>query len=303
MEINGNTLVFVIVILFLFFSTPGGDGVSSQYEFNQLQRLKQQFRTEHDAFLNMTYTDNFRNITGFKLSYQDMLNNPLQNATYPLPGKEYDRWSHNQNYMIIPNEIIDTINTQVWNTSNDDTSNLFPPNITSTLLGKISVVSNNKYEKLRMPIPRYYEPATDFSEDVPPEGETYWSEWPSYGELHNVSFQHGEIAIQISHMNNLQDSNNFFRRNFLNKRNDRWKLLNLQVDFQIRLKRRSIPFPPRRFMTYNAVEFSLFRKALKSILYLRFLITCLYRMTTMEGYSMTSKNSLTSIGISRIMRM
>lgn len=111
MEIDGNTLVFIIVILFLFFSTPGGDGVSSQYEFNQLQRFKQQFQTEHDVFLNMTHTDNFRNITGFKLSYQDMLNNPLQNATYPLPGKEYERWLPNQNYMVLPNEVIDTINS------------------------------------------------------------------------------------------------------------------------------------------------------------------------------------------------
>ncbi|CAI4613630.1 AEH_G0033340.mRNA.1.CDS.1 [Saccharomyces cerevisiae] len=231
MEIDGNTLVFIIVILFLFFSSPGGDGVSSQYEFNQLQRLKQQFRTEHNTFVNMTYTDSFRNITGLKLSYQDMLNNPLQNATYPLPGKDYDRWFPNQNYMVLPNEIIEAINTEVWNTSNDDASNLFPPNITSTLLGKIDLVSNNKYEKIRMPVPRFYEPATDFSEDIPPEGETYWSEWPSYGELHNVSFQHGEIAIQISHMSNLQDNNNYLRRNFINKKNDRWKLLNLQIDF------------------------------------------------------------------------
>lgn len=234
MEIDGNTVIFIIIIIFLFFSSPGGNGVSSQYEFNQLQLLTSQFQTEFDSFQNLSYDSNFRNISGLKLSYKDILDNPSLNATYPIDLKEYDSWSNSEKYMIMPNEIIDNIKNGVWNMSiqnNSHQRNIFPPNITSTLLGNIKLLSNRKYGKVRMPVSNFYEPAKDFSENMPASGETYIDEWSDYGETHNVTFPNGELKIQLTHIDRVYKNLISKKRYFYNSQDDAWKLLNVKVDF------------------------------------------------------------------------
>ncbi|CCF56445.1 hypothetical protein KAFR_0B01460 [Kazachstania africana CBS 2517] len=230
MEIDGNTLIFIIIILFLFFSSPGGDGVSSQYEYNQLQTLKSIYQNEFDTFKNLTSTTNFRNITGLKLSYEDVQGNPDLNATYPLKGKVYDHWFTNQTFQLLPDEVMNMINTDIWNLPYNS-KNLFPPNITSTVMGSIKLHSNNKYEKINMPVPRFYEPPKDFSDNTPPWGETYVTEWPSYGELHNVTFDSGELNIQISHIDKVTRQINSNKKYKFNKEDENWKLLSLKIDF------------------------------------------------------------------------
>lgn len=227
MEIDGNTLIFIIVLLFLFFSNPSGDGVTSQYEYNQLQTLKDQFRREHLQFHNMTSDLNFQNITGLKLSYHDIVENPELNATYPIEGKDYEHWAASDEYMILPSEIINEIKQNVWN----EEKNVFPPNITSTLHGQITLKSNDKFQKIPMPIPRFYEPPDDFSQNRPKSGETYPSEWPNYGELHNVTFDRGEIVVQISAASVASSSYDRKTERFFNTQSDKWRLLQLQIDF------------------------------------------------------------------------
>lgn len=232
MEIDGNTLIFIIIILFLFFSSPGGDGVSSQYEFNQLQDLKSQWTLEYDSFQNMTYTTNFQNITGFKLSFQDVLNDPEVNATFPIPTKNYLDWSQDQNYAILPDDVIANVKEEVWyKNENVNKPDIFPPNITSTLLGHIELVSNNNYTRIPMPVPRFYDPPTEFSDVTPPHGDSYLSDWPAYGELHNVTFNNGELSIQVSHLDKLSSRLNGNKNSYFNSQSDKWKFLNLKIDF------------------------------------------------------------------------
>ncbi|CCD27372.1 ubiquitin-protein ligase TUL1 NDAI_0K01810 [Naumovozyma dairenensis CBS 421] len=239
MEINGNTLVFLILILFLFFSSPGGDGVASQYEFTQLEKLRNQFTTEYESFQNMTYTDNFRNITGFKLSYQDIITNREINATYPIENKDYTHWANNQTYLLLPDRLIDTINTKVWSTPGGSPNNIFPPNITTSMTGHIELVANDEYTPIRMPVPNYFEPPTDFAENNPPGGEQYYDEWPNYGELHNVTFQNGELNIQVTHLDQVHtelNQNAKYKKRF-NSQDGRWKLLNLKIEFFDKLEK------------------------------------------------------------------
>lgn len=225
MEIDGNTLIFIIIVIFFIFSTPGGDGISSQYEFTQMEHFKGQYRYELEQFQNMTVDSNFRNITGFKLSYADAVQVPERNATYPIEGKVYDKWYENEKYMTLPDDIIQLIKNDIWNTTTKD--NNFPPNISSSLKGKINLVSNFHYSNIRMPIPNFYKPPSDLSDNTPPEGESYPTEWPTYGEVHNVTFDRGEINIQISQLENYQKS----RKHILEDHGDTWKLFNLQISF------------------------------------------------------------------------
>ncbi|QLQ80193.1 hypothetical protein HG537_0D01940 [Torulaspora globosa] len=232
MEIDGNTLIFIIIILFLFFSSPGGDGVSSQYEFNQLQRLRNQWSTEYNEFQEMNYDSNFKNITGLKLAFQDIVDDPGVNATYPLPSKDYSHWSQDQKYLLLPNDVISHVKDHVWGTRNRESVDIYPPNITSTLLGHLELVNNNKYPRLPMPVEKFYDPPTEFSDVVPPAGDRYLDDdKPSYGEIHNVTFEKGEISVQVTHLDKVYNRFGSGERTYFNSQTDKWKLLNLRLDF------------------------------------------------------------------------
>ncbi|EDO19362.1 hypothetical protein Kpol_1002p7 [Vanderwaltozyma polyspora DSM 70294] len=231
MEIDGNSLLFIIIILFLFFSSPGGDGVSSQYEFNQLQKLREQVSKEYKSFEEMTYNSNFKDITGLKLSYLDIKNSPEINATYPLPDKHYDSWEPTEKYMLLPDSLIKIIDEEVWYNSNANSNNIFPPNISSTVLGKVNLISNNEYLLNPMPIPRFYEPSTDFSNTVPPEGELYLRDFLPRNKDLNVTFTQGDLTIEISHLNKVASEINYSKKKEFNTQSDKWKLLNLRITF------------------------------------------------------------------------
>ncbi|QLG70881.1 hypothetical protein HG535_0A08270 [Zygotorulaspora mrakii] len=248
MEIDGNTLIFIVIILFLFLSSPGGDGVSSQYEFNQLRSLKSQWSFEYDSFQNMTFNSNFQNVTGFKLSYQDVLSDSNINATFPLPSKDYDHWEQNQNYAVLPDEIINKVKENIWTDSDRSSdTNVFPSNIPGTLLGEIDLVSNDKFEQIPMPISKFFEPPTEFSDTTPPSGDTYMHNWPLYGEFHNVTFEVGEISIQITHKDTVSDRLSQSNGKLFNSQADKWKVLSLRIDFSDKNENE------KHFMTTNAI--------------------------------------------------
>ena len=236
MEIEPNTLFFIIIIVFLFMSSSGGDGVSSQYEYNQLQKLKQQFITEYDSFKNMTHSTNFRNITGFKLSYSDVMNPPGINATYPIADKIYDSWTQNQDYMLLPDDVIELINSDIWIRSNADVSNIFPPNITSTLLSNITFNRDGTHGLISMPIPRFYEPAVEFSDILPPDGETYIHDNIFYHDSRNITFETGELSIEFTHLDTLHTVIGSSKRKSFNSQSDKWKMLNVKIIFNDKLE-------------------------------------------------------------------
>lgn len=232
MEIDGNTLIFIVIVLFLFFSSPGGDGVSSQYEFNQLQRLRGQWSSEYAAFQDLSYDSNFKNITGFKLAFQDVLDDPNVNATYPLPSKDYSHWSQDEKYLILPNEVVSQVKDHVWIKSDRNKPDVYPPNITSTLLGHIQLVSNDKYPRLPMPVEKFYDPPAEFSDVTPPEGDRYADdEKPLYGEIRNVTFDNGEVSVQLTHLDKVYDRFGDGHGKYFNSQTDKWKVLRLRLDF------------------------------------------------------------------------
>lgn len=236
MEFDSSRLLFLIIVLLFFLSTPSGDGVTSQYEFVQLQTLKSQIKYELERFQEQKYNTNFQNITGLKLSYGDSVANPEQNATFPLPAKNYDSWESTEEYMILPQELITDVESHIWQSS----PSIYPANITSNLHGKVKVLENQKYRKIRMPIPNFYEPPTSFQDELPPEGEHYlrvddFGNADNGGEIHNVTWENGRIDISIQNLDKMvnkveasqhsEDGNVMF-----NSQSDKWKMLHVSLD-------------------------------------------------------------------------
>lgn len=224
MEIDGNTILFIFVILYFLYSSPSGDGVTSQYEYNQLQTLRAQYNDEHSQFANMTLSENFRNITGLKLSYEDVLKSPGINATYPIAGKDYNHWSSNQGHMILPESVITEIREDVWSGK----EGVFPPNITSTLHGLIKLDSNKDYQKVPMPVPEYYEPPHDFSQNF---NDPYVDDGTLSNGQHNVTFNEGQVVIEIKAADTALAYSDARRPSFFNSQSDRWRMLHVNLHF------------------------------------------------------------------------
>ncbi|SCU89405.1 LANO_0D04786g1_1 [Lachancea nothofagi CBS 11611] len=225
MEIDGNTLVLVFVFLFILYSNPSGDGVTSQYEYNQLQTLKAQYQDEYSQFQNLTSDNNFRNITGLRLSYGDVLRNPDINATYPIEGKDYDHWYSDEKYTLLPEDVLHEVNNSVWQHG----KNVYPANLTSTLHGRV-VNSHGNYLKVPMPIPEYYEPAQDLSQNQPAFNEPYFTDPAGREAARNITFDEGEIVIEIS---SADTTSSFFEdeHHFHNSQSDKLRFLHMNLHF------------------------------------------------------------------------
>ncbi|SCU92059.1 LAFA_0F07712g1_1 [Lachancea sp. 'fantastica'] len=226
MEIDGNTLLLVFVFLFILYSNPSGDGVTSQYEYNQLQTLKAEYDMEHTQFSNLSFDNNFRNITGLKLSYGDVLRKPEINATYPIEGKDYEHWFANQNYTLIPDSISNDIKNQVWHMGH----NVYPPNVTSTLRGNVKKAHDGEFVAVPMPIPEFYKPAQDVLQKRPSFTEPYESDLGDYQGLRNITFNEGEIVVEILSADTISG---LYEREirFHNTQSDKWRFLHMNIHF------------------------------------------------------------------------
>ncbi|CAG98931.1 ubiquitin-protein ligase TUL1 [Kluyveromyces lactis] len=238
MSTDNSRIIFFIIILLFFLSSPSGDGVTSQYEFIQLETLKSQLKYEYEVFRELSYDQNFRNITGLKLAYHDSKENPNLNATYPLPHKDYSSWKPNENYMMLPQDIIDKVQDNIWNRK----QTLFPPNITSNLYGKINLTDNNKYTKIKMPIANFFDPPESFQDEKPADGEHYLAvdergDAGNHGELHNVSWSYGIVDVSIQHLDSVENSLSLSPASIstgesqLGEDDSHWKILHLNVNF------------------------------------------------------------------------
>lgn len=230
-EININTLVIIVILLFIFSSNNAGDGVTSQYQYNQLQKVKKQYTLEYDTFKNMTINDGFKNITGFKLAYEDVLNDPAINATFPLPDKNYDEWHHNQEYMVLPDEIIDIIDKDVWNDIGyESREEYFPSNITSILTGETKRLDSS-FTPIRMPIARFFQSiryTENNTENTPSDGEIYFK---SPEAVTNMTYDNGKISMSISPLDFVSNSFNGPSSHLFNSQSSRWKMITAAVQF------------------------------------------------------------------------
>lgn len=210
---NRYNLIFLIIFFTFLLPGPPSTPINSDDQYSKLILFKNQLYQSYHLLQNNTFNANFGNLTGFQLSYEDVLNgNP--NETYPLPGKDYDHWENNQKYSILPDNITQLAES-LWSLENGDDfidpgSNYYQ-NISATLYGNFTS-TNNSYSQLPLSLPNYLQ---DYDSDLNSE---------LAGQTGNITLDLGIVKIDISTVTHLN-------KRYFNHLDSELKLIN--IDFEL----------------------------------------------------------------------
>ncbi|KAH3898903.1 uncharacterized protein SCODWIG_02568 [Saccharomycodes ludwigii] len=265
MEINGNTLFFILFFIFFLISSPKNpDGTTSQYESKQLKRIRDQLGYEFEYMKNnMTFNSLVGNITGFRYSYNDMALNHKDYKTYfhndknsvdngdknkddkvigfPLPGKDYTSgWkAFSSDSQILPQYILDKVKNSIWQDDKDDTSDgEYPWNISSYLRGSLNLESHDEQNTIHMPVPKYFQGTknnfdylddTDAGDGSINDDLALILDTPPYGDffMNDTTLFEEKLKKRLNVSSVSNKSKLTFSIDQLFTFNDRWKFLNL----------------------------------------------------------------------------
>ncbi|CCH45518.1 Transmembrane E3 ubiquitin-protein ligase 1 [Wickerhamomyces ciferrii] len=211
---NRYNLVFFIIFLTFLLPGPPSTPINSDDQYDKLVQFKHHLYQSYENFQNLTYDENWQNLTGFQLSYQDVSNGHV-NETYPIPGKDYTHWEDNQNYSILPDEITNNAR-KVWNKeqdNEDDQNKNYYRNISATLYGDF-INSNNSFVKMPITLPNYlhnYDPDLSSSDSL-------------IGTTGNITYPYGNTKIDISIVKQIN------KKSF-NRLDSKIKLINIDFEF------------------------------------------------------------------------
>jgi len=209
---NRYNLVFLIIFFTFLLPGPPSAPINSDDQYDKLICFKHHLYDTFDRFQNNTFTHGFGNLTGFQLSYQDVLDGNV-NETYPIPDKDYDHWENNQKYSILPDDITQLAKS-IWDLENDsiDPKVNYYQNISSTLYGNFTLENSTNYTKLPLELPTYLHGFDT----------TLNSEVPSTG-TNNITLGNGVVKIDISIVDQLNKHN-------FNQLDSDIKLINIDIE-------------------------------------------------------------------------
>lgn len=216
-QMNRFNLVFLIIFFTFLLPGPPSTPINSDDQYNKLILFKNQLYQSYTLFQNNTFSQNFGNLTGFQLSYQDVLDGQ-QNETYPIPGKDYEHWENNQEYSILPNDITQLAES-IWNLENDSENahENYYKNISSSLFGNFTNDYNEtNFKKLPLELPTYLQ---GYDQDLN-------SELPSSlgTSIGNITLDSGSVRIDVSVVDQLN-------KHHFNPLDSQIKLINIDLEF------------------------------------------------------------------------
>lgn len=215
-----NRYNFIFFVIFITFLLPGPpvSPIASDEQHTKLSLFKSELYNSYYHLSNSTFNENNRNLTGYKLSYEDAVNGYV-NQTYPIPGKDYDHWFNDQSYSILPDEITEKAKS-IWDLEqNDPISNSlnYYTNISSSLKGEFQLI-NTSFVELPLQIPNYLE---NFNEDFNLQPDLTS---PINSKIGNITDISGNINVDITPIN-------FINNKYFNDLDSKIKLIN--IDFEI----------------------------------------------------------------------
>ncbi|ODV66926.1 hypothetical protein HYPBUDRAFT_152926 [Hyphopichia burtonii NRRL Y-1933] len=155
--VDRQTILFFI-IMFIFLSLPSGiDQPHSNKDRETLDKFHASIRANREDLAKSEYYEGYGNLTGFKLSYQDNLNN-LNELNWPF--HEYNRkhpFEEKEEFSILPNEVSNRVK-QFWSLDpiNEEDSEAYMLNISGKVYGDFEVIKKaNKIKPYAMPLPKY----------------------------------------------------------------------------------------------------------------------------------------------------
>lgn len=209
--------IFLVIFFTFVLQGPPSTPATTDEQYRKLGLFRSHLYDSFHHLQNATYDQSPRNLTGFMLSYQDVLDGAV-NQTYPLPGKDYDHWANNQEYSILP----DTITKEaqdVWSLEQDehDPDSNYYTNISSSSKGRFTL-SNDTLVSLPLVLPDYL---SHFNEDFSiPSSETV--EYAN--KVGNVTMQSGVVRMDITVVDTIN-------KKFFNSLDSKVKIIN--IDFEV----------------------------------------------------------------------
>ncbi|KAK6458350.1 uncharacterized protein RJT20DRAFT_31048 [Scheffersomyces xylosifermentans] len=217
MQVDRQTLFFFI-IMFIFLTLPNGnEQPHSTKEKDTLVAFQQELRNSQKELASSEYGTGYGNITGFRLSYQDLLDG--KNET-KWPFHRYDddhRWQEIPQYSILPKEVSDDVK-EFWGVNDvekEDEPNpkAFLLNISGQAYGEFKK-EKTELKKYNLHLPQYLQEYYDSynqgnrdlnryeGEDpdstLPPDIIGDSKEEPS--KVGNITKNSGKISIEITNL-------------------------------------------------------------------------------------------------------
>lgn len=208
MQVDRQTLFFfMLMFIFLTFQS-GNDQPHSDNDRVTLLLFHNQLKESRNQLVNSLYYGGYGNITGFHLSYQDLLSGKN------VSNHHFDQshpWQEIQEYSILPNAISQEV-TRFWSTDEvlDPLSKTYLFNISGAAHGHFTKISTFDLRPYNWSMPpylqRYYESQVrdnyeDDNQRYKDDPETYpQPERPTtiVDKIGNITFDLGKISISIS---------------------------------------------------------------------------------------------------------
>lgn len=159
MAVDRQSLIFFIII-FIFLTLPNGNDQPHSYQERQtLITLQNQLKQNRETLDSSEYNQGYGNLTGFLLSYDDMIHDK-EVLKWPLHDYDKDHpWIEDEKYSVLPNEVSNRVK-KFWGNDPVDIENrnslgyLF--NISGKAYGEFEKVkSDSSIKKYSLKLPDY----------------------------------------------------------------------------------------------------------------------------------------------------
>ncbi|KAG2731236.1 hypothetical protein G9P44_005652 [Scheffersomyces stipitis] len=209
MEVDRQTLLYFIIMLIFITLPSGNDQPHSTREKETLITYQKHLRSEQEELANSTYTSGYGNVTGFHLSYQDLVDGHNE-TEWPLHRfNDKHHWREDEKFSLLPNSVSDVIKS-FWAqepvlSERDDKAYLL--NISGQAFGEFKIHSVSDLKRYNFTLPDYlqkYYDSYDPNQNAPEDGEQESPLPPDpmiskpIQKTGNMTKSSGKISLQIS---------------------------------------------------------------------------------------------------------
>ncbi|KAH3663668.1 hypothetical protein OGAPHI_005069 [Ogataea philodendri] len=191
-QINrGQLLLFIVFLTFLLPSAPPEEaGYLSPEERKQIvANYKDTISTERTAMLSNDYAAGYGNVTGYKLSYGDVLKG---RRVEDWPFDDHTEFTESEKYSILPTQVSQRARS-VWE-QKDTESGVFWRNISGTIRGEYT--NKEAFANIPMPLPYFYQNLTEYDQITS----------NLTNKAGNITDEHGLVRMALKNYNNTPQS-------------------------------------------------------------------------------------------------
>ncbi|KAK6464903.1 hypothetical protein DFJ63DRAFT_284460 [Scheffersomyces coipomensis] len=202
-QVDRQTLLFFI-IMFIFLSLPSGhDQPHSTKERETLVTFQQQLLDGQDELALSNYTSGYGNLTGFHLSYQDLLDGKTE-QDWPIHKYGPDNlWIEDEKDSLLPNKVSNKVK-EFWGidkVEKEDGGRAYLLNISGRANGEFEQLKLTKLQLFDLKLPQYLKDYYDKNKDKENEKENKDNNKNTdddiISKIGNITKSTGKISINV----------------------------------------------------------------------------------------------------------